>query len=635
MPYSESAHCRPVASLLSALSNIRAGLGSLAVPLLPALRLPVVDLRGKQAIVTGANSGIGFEVAKALAGMGARVVLACRNAERGEQARRRIMEAVPLEKVEVEILDCASFESVRGFVNRWETREHKRVDILVNNAGGILNTLTRTRDGFEDAYQSNHLAHVLLTHSFLKHGYLAPDARIVTVSSIAFFSSPPLDEHNTDSSDITANYKEGETLKWETMVNLYDRAKASQAMWSMVLQRKLEESTKWKDIVVQVCHPALMAYINLHSQGIVQSSMLSQPKGAGAATGGGLEAFKRLVQMVGISNEQGAVVPTWLATAAEPARPELRGLYWDRMRWMWVPAWCLEVERQNKFITTRSEPQPSYTDFGRTPTVRFLAIQAVHTPFYTRSVSCHVSQNYENSDLDSAINSLSSDLATLATLLESKPREYLEEEPDELTIWRESAFMSLQRLKGVVSNKRDILTAPERAKIIFISSIFVGQDGFIDNRCKTMAQAKDCLSTLGPLDRPTAYQVLLEHLKLIFQSAVHPGVRQDTGRIKQNSLDVHNMYDEQPWKTHGVGSWNVLAWVLSNIESDSIESLWPLIIPPLLTLVDDYAPAYKIKGIMATEALLRKAPASLLRRTGIDELLFKVGIQFGRIASTH
>ncbi|KAG9103491.1 hypothetical protein FRC06_010473 [Ceratobasidium sp. 370] len=229
-------------------------------------------------------------------------------------------------------------------------------------------------------------------------------------------------------------------------------------------------------------------------------------------------------------------------------------------------------------------------------------------------------RSYENLDFDSAINSLCSDLTALATLLESKPREHLDE-PDELTIWKESASISLQRLKDVVANKRDAFTASERAKIIFASSIFVGQDDFIDNRCKNMAH--DCLDMLGPLDRPTASQVLLEHLKPIFQSSAHPGVRQDTGRVKQNPLDVQNMYDEQPWKTHGVGSWNVLAWVLSNIESDSIEYLWPLIIPPLLTLVDDYDPPYKIKGIIATNALLRKAPASLLRRTGIDELLFK------------
>lgn len=121
--------------------------------------------------------------------------------------------------------------------------------------GGILNTFTKTSDGFDEAYQSNHLAHALLALSLLKNGHFAPNARIITVSSIAFFSSPVLDEHNTDSSDLTAKYKEGESLPWDTMVELYSRAKAAQAVWSMTLQRKLEESGKWKDIVVQVCHP--------------------------------------------------------------------------------------------------------------------------------------------------------------------------------------------------------------------------------------------------------------------------------------------------------------------------------------------------------------------------------------------
>lgn len=76
--------------------------------------------------------------------------------------------------------------------------------------------------------------------------------------------------------------------------------------------------------------------------------MLSQPHGPGGASGGGLEAFKRFVEFFGIPNEQGAVVPLWLATAGEPTRPELRGLYWDRMRWMWVNPWSIEVARQDK-----------------------------------------------------------------------------------------------------------------------------------------------------------------------------------------------------------------------------------------------------------------------------------------------
>lgn len=76
--------------------------------------------------------------------------------------------------------------------------------------------------------------------------------------------------------------------------------------------------------------------------------MLSQPSGAGGVKGGSVDTFKRFVELFGIPNEQGAVVPVWLATAEEPAKPELRGLYWDRMRWMWVAPWSLEIERQNK-----------------------------------------------------------------------------------------------------------------------------------------------------------------------------------------------------------------------------------------------------------------------------------------------
>ncbi|QRV76617.1 short chain dehydrogenase [Ceratobasidium sp. AG-Ba] len=301
MPYSETAHYHVVAEFLSTLSNIRGGLGTLFVPFLPAMRLPDVDLRGKQAIVTGANSGIGFESAKELAKMGARVILACRNAERGEQARREIAQAARVEW------------------QKWGARDLKRVDILINNAGSVSNVLTKTRDGLEYAYQSNHIAHVLLTLLLINREYLAPDARIINVSSIAFFSCPPMDEHNTDSSDIMVNHREGDNLPWDTIVKIYDRSKASQAVWSMTLQRKLAGSEKWKDTVVQVCHP-----------GIVQSSMINQPTGLGGATGSGVDAFKRFVGMVGMSNEQGAVVPVWLATAEEPGQPDLRGLYWDR-----------------------------------------------------------------------------------------------------------------------------------------------------------------------------------------------------------------------------------------------------------------------------------------------------------------
>ncbi|CAE6455644.1 unnamed protein product [Rhizoctonia solani] len=299
--------------------------------------LPSADLRGKQAIVTGSNSGIGFEAAKSLAGMGAHVILACRNKEKAEKARRDIEQGIQGAQVEVEILDCASLESVRQFVERWTMRSSTRIDILINNAGRVINTRVTTVDGYEDTYQANHLSHALLTISLLKLGYFSSNARIVNVSSISFFSSPPFDAHNTNGDDIINQYEEGTTLPWETMVSLYSRAKACQAIWSMTLQRKLQDTEKWKDIVVQACHP-----------GTVKSSMLSQPDGPGGSSGSALNAFKAFVNTFGISNEQGAVVPVWLAVADEPTKRELRGLYWDRMRWMWVAPWSMEIRRQDQ-----------------------------------------------------------------------------------------------------------------------------------------------------------------------------------------------------------------------------------------------------------------------------------------------
>ncbi|CAE6463118.1 unnamed protein product [Rhizoctonia solani] len=165
------------------------------------------------------------------------------------------------------------------------------------------------------------------------------------------------------------------------------------------------------------------------------------------------------------------------------------------------------------------------------------------------------------------------------------------------------------------------LDSTERARVISLAAIFVGQDNFTDDSCRTTA--KDCLDSAGPIDRATVACVLNDHVKPLFQASMHPGVDSGTGRIKHNPISVQSMYDEQPWKIHGAGCWNVLSWILANMDSNDIETLWPLTIPPLLTLLDDYKPDYKLRGVGVTQALLGKAPASLLHRTGVDELLFK------------
>src|SRR5262245_5069633 len=120
------------------------------------------DLRDRIAVVTGANSGIGYEAARELAGRGAHVVLACRDVRRSEQALRAIRDAHPNASVEVQPLDLASLASVRAFAGEL-TKSHARLDLLCNNAGVMAIPHRQTADGFEMQLGTNHLGHFALT----------------------------------------------------------------------------------------------------------------------------------------------------------------------------------------------------------------------------------------------------------------------------------------------------------------------------------------------------------------------------------------------------------------------------------------------------------------------------------------
>ncbi len=133
------------------------------------------DQSGKLAVVTGANSGIGLVAARELAGHGARVILACRNVQKGEAAADTIAG-----EREVRHLDLGDLASVRAFA---ESLTDERLDLLVNNAGVMAPPRRLTKDGFESQLGTNHLGHFALTGLLLRKLLAAPEPRIVTVSS--------------------------------------------------------------------------------------------------------------------------------------------------------------------------------------------------------------------------------------------------------------------------------------------------------------------------------------------------------------------------------------------------------------------------------------------------------------------
>jgi NAD(P)-dependent dehydrogenase (short-subunit alcohol dehydrogenase family) len=142
----------------------------------------IPDLTGKFAIVTGANSGIGYEMARALARKGATVILACRNKDKGEAAVRQIAQEYPEAKAELMELDLSDLASVRRFTDEF-IGKYGRLDILINNAGIMATPFGRTTDGFELQFGTNHLGHFALTGLLLDLIIRAPGARVVTVSS--------------------------------------------------------------------------------------------------------------------------------------------------------------------------------------------------------------------------------------------------------------------------------------------------------------------------------------------------------------------------------------------------------------------------------------------------------------------
>jgi NAD(P)-dependent dehydrogenase (short-subunit alcohol dehydrogenase family) len=142
------------------------------------------ELAGKRVIITGANSGIGYEAAKALSKKGAEIILAVRNEQKGQYAVETILRESPQASLKVMKLDLADLASVRKFATDF-SNQYNSLDILINNAGVMVPPHQQTKDGFELQFGSNHLGHFALTGLLMPLLKKTLHSRVVSLSSIA------------------------------------------------------------------------------------------------------------------------------------------------------------------------------------------------------------------------------------------------------------------------------------------------------------------------------------------------------------------------------------------------------------------------------------------------------------------
>jgi NAD(P)-dependent dehydrogenase (short-subunit alcohol dehydrogenase family) len=204
-------------------------------------------LTGRVALVTGANSGIGFEAARALARAGAHVVLACRDSDRARVARERIERELPSASVETLALDLASLESVRKAALRFADG-HERLHVLCNNAGVMAIPRLLTADGFEMQLGVNHFGHFALTGLLLGPLLRSGGARVVSVSSLAHRTG----RMRFDDLDGAERYQ-----KWEA----YCQSKLANLLFAYELDRRLRATGA--EAISVACHPG---YANTNLQ---------------------------------------------------------------------------------------------------------------------------------------------------------------------------------------------------------------------------------------------------------------------------------------------------------------------------------------------------------------------------------
>ncbi|MEU0671512.1 oxidoreductase [Streptomyces sp. NPDC006172] len=288
----------------------------------------IPDLSGRTAVVTGANSGIGYITARELARGGAHVVLACRSESRGREAVERLADEVPGAGVELRPLDLGDLASVREFAGRLP---HARLDLLVNNAGLMALPYGTTADGFETQFGVNHLGHFALTGLLSPRLLDTPGARVVTVSSLAHVLG------NIDPRDLNS---ERRYRRWIA----YGRSKTANLLFTHELARRLD--AVGADVIAAAAHPGYAA-TNLQTAGVRAE---------------GRRRAERLVEAgnrVFAQSAEAGALPTLYAATAPGVRPDSftgpsRAMWRGAPGPSWRAPWTLE-DRAGERLWTESE----------------------------------------------------------------------------------------------------------------------------------------------------------------------------------------------------------------------------------------------------------------------------------------
>jgi NAD(P)-dependent dehydrogenase (short-subunit alcohol dehydrogenase family) len=244
----------------------------------------IPDQTGRVAVITGANTGLGYETAAALAEHGAHVVLAVRNLDKGKDAVARITANATQGDVALQELDLTSLESVRAAAEQLRAT-HDRIDLLINNAGVMYTPKSTTKDGFELQFGTNHLGHFAFTGLLLDRLLPVDGSRIVTVSSVGHRILA--DIHFDD-------------LQWERRYNrvaAYGQAKLANLLFTYELQRRLASNGT---TIAVAAHPGMSD----------TELMRNMPAAL-------LSAFERIAPLIAQKPAMGAL-PT-LRAATDPA----------------------------------------------------------------------------------------------------------------------------------------------------------------------------------------------------------------------------------------------------------------------------------------------------------------------------